>query len=535
MDVLDDILSRLSGIPEADKALLRDRAAQELANNCFLPNPGPQTKALLTEANLLLYGGAAGGGKSALLSGLALGYHERSLLMRRKGVDLMGGGGLIEETLTMYGSRNGYNGGQPPTLRTVDLENQRIITFGSALNIGDEQSFQGRARDLLGIDEATQFVETQIRFLMGWVRTTTPGQRTRTVLATNPPIDPTGDYIIGMFRPWLDLTHENPAQPGELRWYAVMPDGTEVEVEDATPIQIGDRIIKPSSRTFIPARLSDNPYLRDSGYDTTLDAMPEPLRSAMRDGNFMLARKDQANQIIPSQWILEAQNRWKPDVPDTPMTALSVDVAQGGADNTIVSPLYDAWFGEQLVVPGVETPDGASVAGLVIAKRRNGCHVTVDAGGGYGGSAIERLQENGVAVVPFKGAEGTQLRTNDNLLGFTNVRTAALWKIREALDPDQDGGSRVALPPDPMLLADLSAPTFTVMSNQIKALSKVDVVKMLGRSPDRGDGIMMVWFRAPKLVTHGQKWRGYNEEHARKSAGNVKVVMSRPQARRRPR
>jgi hypothetical protein len=36
--------------------------------------------------------------------------------------------------------------------------------------LGDEQHWIGRARDLLGIDEATQFAEMQVRLLMGWVR-----------------------------------------------------------------------------------------------------------------------------------------------------------------------------------------------------------------------------------------------------------------------------------------------------------------------------------------------------------------------------
>jgi hypothetical protein len=40
-----------------------------------------------------------------------------------------------------------------------------------------------------------------------------------------------GDYIIAMFRPWLDMTHHNPAKAGELRHYVTDPDGKDFEVD----------------------------------------------------------------------------------------------------------------------------------------------------------------------------------------------------------------------------------------------------------------------------------------------------------------
>jgi hypothetical protein len=320
--------------------------------------------------------------------------------MRRKGVDLEGGGGLIEELLKMYGTRDGFSGKSPQTLRTED---GRIITFGSAVNIGDEQSFQGRARDFLGVDEAAQFAESQIRFLLGWIRSEDPGQRTRAVLASNPPLDAEGLWMVQMFRPWLDPTHHNPAEPGELRWFCRTPDGAEIEVEDGTPRDYNGDVYLPVSRSFIPASLSDNPFLRDTNYKARLDAMPEPLRSAMRDGNFMLAREDAEWQIIPTQWVLEAQDRWTEAPPDhCPMSAIGVDVAQGGADQTVLSIRHDGWFAPLMAIPGVETPDGPSVAGRVIAAVRNKAKVIVDMGGGWGGSTYDHLKGAGHPGVWFQ-------------------------------------------------------------------------------------------------------------------------------------
>ena len=44
-----------------------------------------------------------------------------------------------------------------------------------------------------------------------------------------------------------------------------MIEGKEIEVASGDPIQHGDEIIKPQSRTFIPSRVSDNPYLAQTG------------------------------------------------------------------------------------------------------------------------------------------------------------------------------------------------------------------------------------------------------------------------------
>lgn len=73
--------------------------------------------------------------------------------------------------------------------------------------------------------------------------------------------------------------------------------------------------------------------------------MPEPYRSAYRDGNFMMARKDSDGQLIPTQWIREAQARWTPTPPvGVPMCAIGVDPAAGGCFDDITEILTnDGW------------------------------------------------------------------------------------------------------------------------------------------------------------------------------------------------
>ena len=132
---------------------------------------------------------------------------------------------------------------------------------------------------------------------------------------------------------------------------------------------------------------------------------------------------------------------------------------------------------------------------MVIKHRRNNADVTIDMQGGYGAAAFERLKDNGIHAFSFKGAERATGRARDGKLRFTNKRTEAYWRFREALDPDQPGGSPIALPPDQKLAGQLTAPHYEMTPNGIKAEDKTEVVRRLGRSPDKADAAVMAWYR----------------------------------------
>jgi hypothetical protein len=203
------------------------------------------------------------------------------------------------------------------------------------------------------------------------------------------------------------------------------------------------------SRTFIRSRLNDNPDLaKDGEYARRLDALPEELRRVYRDGDFTVGIKDDDWQAIPTAWIEAAMQRWTPAPPKgLGMTAMAVDVAQGGADQTTLAYRYGGWFGEIDWKPGTETKDGNSIAAMVVRRRRDRCPVVVDVGGGWGGDAVIRLKDNGIDVVAHNGVVTSNARTNDGAkLKFFNKRAEAYWRFREALDPEQEGGSVVALP-----------------------------------------------------------------------------------------
>ena len=466
-----------------DALLIEQRGVwQPLVDIDAPESPTPQQQALDSPADDLFYGGAAGGGKTDLLIGTALTRHYRGIIFRREAKQLKA---IEERAVELLGTRDGYNS-QDHIWR---LENRAdvpaaMLRFGGCQHPGDEQSYQGQPHDFIGFDEITHFHESQFRFLKGWNRTTKQGQRCRVICAGNPPTSSDGDWVIQYWGPWLDPEHPRPARPGELRWYAVI-DGEDIEVEDDTPIEWNGETIKPRSRTFIPSRIEDNPFLIDTGYKATLQALPEPLRSQMLKGSFEAGKEDDPWQVIPTEWVRAAQERWKNRTkPKTPMTALGVDPARGGRDETVLIARYDDWFAEPVAKPGHETPDGPSVAALTVSTLRDGAGAIVDVIG-VGGSVYDHLKGNGVLCMAFNASEKSDARDKSGSLGFINKRAEWWWKMREALDPAY--GEEIALPPDPRLRADLCTPRWKLAARGIQVESKEEIAARIGRSPDRGD------------------------------------------------
>jgi hypothetical protein len=529
--LLDDILGRLNALPAKEKADVVKDVMQATHNLKWVPNPGPQTLAYESEADILLFGGQPSGGKTELLLGLAFNCHERSLIMRRQYTDL---DAIIDSAVRINGSTDGLNRSPPPSFR---LGGSKRIDFGAAARPGDEQHWMGRPHDFIGFDEATQFSANQIRFLRGWLRTTTPGQRCRTVLATNPPLSAEGMWVFEMFAPWLNPQHPNPAKPGELRWFVVDEHDKDHEVPGPGQYEIGGKLREAESRTYIPSEVTDNPDIDAKDYQKRLDALPAEIREILM-GGFRASFKDQERQVIPTAWVKAAQERWTQKPPyNVPMCAMGVDASGGGNDPMVIAPRYDGWYAPLVRVEGRDIPVeriGKHCAGIVVSHRLHNAKVVVDLGGGYGGPLYEQLIENigSESVSGYKGAEASTRRTKDQKLGFTNKRSQAIWQFREALDPAQEGGSPIMLPPSNTLLADLTAPTFDVIARGIRVESKEDVCDRLGRSTDEGDAVIMAWYDGARAMTHAGIWTKENAR-ARGGTSTVSYGPRRPNGMRR--
>lgn len=480
--------------------------------------PGPQTMARESRADITGYGGSAGGGKTDLIAGLVQDgtRHERALVVRREKAQTEG---VIQRLEEIIGHKDGFNS-QKSIWRIPD---GALCEFAGLDNPGDERRWQGRPHDLKAFDEVTEQREDQVRFVMGWTRTNNPNLHARVIMTFNPPTTVEGRWVIDFFGPWLDKQHPlYPTPPGELRYAAMLPDGRgnskdiwlttgdEFVLIDGAPCYEFDRddytpeqIIKPKSRTFIPARLTDNPYYMASGYMSTLQSLPEPLRSQMLYGDFQAGIEDDPWQVIPSAWVEAAQARWKPRSPRGEMMAMGVDVARGGKDNTTMATRHSnkaegnaLWFDKPHVHPGTDTPDGPKVAGLVLSELRDGAPISIDVIG-VGASPYDMLKQLGQQVIGVNVSEKAYGTDLSGRLTFFNQRSMLWWKMREALDPANDTG--IALPPDEQLRKELCAPKWSVSGFTIKVEGREDIIDRIGRSPDLATAYILALTEVPKV------------------------------------
>lgn len=452
-----------------------------------------------------------------LLLGLAGTAHYNSIIFRRVFPSMRG---IIERSREVYNCRgdahakDSYN----ESLHMWRMADGRIVEMGSMQYHDDRENYRGRPHDLYAWDEVTEFSQSQFTFVNAWNRSARPGVRCRVVATCNPPTTAEGQWVVKYWGPWLDDKHPNPARVGEVRWF-VMDKGKSIEVPDGNPFMLNGEIAYPKSRTFIAATLADNPYLEKTGYRATLQGLPEPLRSQMLYGDFKAGMKDSAWQVIPTAWVDAAIARGKAQTaPDVPLTCLGVDPSRGG-DDFAIAPRYGNWFApiethtRETIGGEIDGPIGAK---LVTDAHRPGAEINLD-GIGIGTSVYDQLKDMAGLVVntinvamPAKGFDGLNevpMMDKTGRFKLTNIRTATLWKLREALDPES--GENLCFPDDDELRADLTAPTYKVTSAGYVVEPKHgpgSISERLGRSPGKGDALALAFWQVPQPPKPMQAW-----------------------------
>jgi len=219
-------------------------------------------------------------------------------------------------------------------------------------------------------------------------------------------------------------------------------------------------------------------------------------------GEFASSEED---SVIPLSWVeaaverwhawrddLEAQGRTQP--PIETFTRAGVDVGYGG-DKSVIALRYGNVIDE---LRYYDQKDTMALVGNVVgvlrkwapdAKRTE--RVTVDVNG-IGAGVVDRLREQGYKVDAFVAQGRTERLERSGELGYADRRSAAWWNLRELLDPAYD--SQIALPPDKMLIGDLTAPKYRHMSGgKIRVESKEDIKERLDRSTDAGDAVVQAF------------------------------------------
>jgi len=209
-------------------------------------------------------------------------------------------------------------------------------------------------------------------------------------------------------------------------------------------------------------------------------------------GEFHASDED---SVIPLSWVEAAVERWHLwDQAGRPALEgrqfLGVDVARAGGDSTVLAYRTGLAYTELETHDREDTMETTARVQAAVG-RRPGTVPVVDSMG-VGGGVVDRLRELDEPVLAYTGAAKSRMRSRDGEWGFNNTRSAAYWRTRELLDPAFDPA--LMLPPDDLLLADLTAPTWAVKTGRpptIQIEPKDDLIKRLGRSPDRGDAVVM--------------------------------------------
>lgn len=470
------------------------------ATEPWLPNPGPQTEAYYSPAQVLLYGGAAGGGKTDLLFGLSYNEHYSSIIYRRQFTETQP---LLRRAEELFLGRWGTWDKKGVSMR-FNRPIGGFLEIGAVKDLGSEIKYQGHAHDLKAFDEGTAFAYQQFLYLCGWLRSTRAVKRKRIVVCTNPPTNEEGMWVIRHWAPWLDDNYKGKrAQPGELRYFIVDKEGNRIEVDTPDAVEYKGRLILPESHTFIPSSVQDNPFLANTDYESRLAQLPEPFRSKFLFGDFKSGITSDPYQLLPRAWVEAAFQRWrdrggKPPV-NAPRDQLGVDVSRGGRDRAVIAARTGNMLEKLIEHQGRVTASGVSFAQLIANEMTHKNTTAALDIVGVGSSPYDQLclHKGGSMVWAMNGAESAEgQRDSTGSFGFVNARAWWHWKFREALDPVT--GDDLALCPDDELLEELCSINFHMQSNGIKIESKDDIKKKLnGRSPDKADATIYAFSHPP--------------------------------------
>ena len=481
--------------PKARKKIQKSHAEPPSASwiEANTPRPGSQEKVVFCSADITAYLGNAGGGKTTAGVLKCLKDGTETIIYRREFTQLRPIDREIRRIAGPYGKPNkakGYWTVNYPYKLGDKWHSKRVtIQMSGCRNLFEAEKRQGDARDVIVFDEICHFPEDIFRFLVGWNRSGV-GDKCKVIVTGNPPTSSVGIWVKDFWADWLRKDAQNPAEYGEIRWFAYI-GGDRIPVENKDSFNHEGQIIRPFSTTVYPSILEENTTLWESGYLQKIQMMPEPMRSRMlapdlRDA-FDSEIEDDAWQIISRKWVMEAVDRWRPRNTRR-QAAVGADIARGGKDKLAIAwRSDDNWIAPLVKIPGVKVEDGDAAAVAIINTLHNKkTSIFVDVVN-VGNSTYDYLKHQGFQVIPINGGQACDRKTRNGLLGYENLATALWWNLRELLEPP----STVALPNDPELIEDLCSTRYVQTTRgAIAKEKKAEVRKRLGRSPDCADALI---------------------------------------------
>lgn len=263
-----------SNILEAPELEALPNALAEEADIIFKANEGPQEDFLAAGETDVLYGGAAGGGKSYAMLVDPLRFAHRSahrgLIIRRSMPELRE---LIDKSRELY--PKAFPGCKYKEVEKLwNFPSGAKIEFGFLERDADVYRYQGQAYSWIGFDEITHLpTEFSWNYLASRLRTTDSEITCYMRCTANPG---------GAGATWVKKRYIDPSPPHE-------------SFEGADGL----------TRKFIPARLQDNPFLATDGrYEKMLQALPPTQRQQLLEGNWDVAEGAAFTEFVPQLHVI---------------------------------------------------------------------------------------------------------------------------------------------------------------------------------------------------------------------------------------
>ena len=285
--------------------------AQDAEQIIIRPQVGPQEKMLSCGADIVIFGGGAGGGKTWGLLLEPIRYHAvkdfGATIFRRTCSDITNQGGMWDESFKLYP----YLEAKP---NNADLSwvfpGGAAVQFSHLQHDKDRFNYKGAQIPLLGFDQLETFLESQFWYLVSRNRSTCGVQPyIRATVNPVPVDDPVGGWVAKLLQWWWDREtgYMIPERDGLVRWL-VRIDEQIVWADNPQELMASYPGCRPLSFTFIEAKLEHNKILeqKDPGYRAKLMALPKVERERLLGCNWKV--KAEAGKVFDRSWfkIVEA-------------------------------------------------------------------------------------------------------------------------------------------------------------------------------------------------------------------------------------
>lgn len=271
--------------------------------NEVCPQAGPQTQFLASSADIAIYGGAAGGGKTWALLMEPLRHVDNgqfgATIFRRNAVQITNQGGLWSEATKMY-PQLGAESRQQPSLDWT-FESGANIKFAHLEADKTVYNYQGSQIPLICYDELTHFSEYQFFYMLSRNRSMC-GVRPYVRATTNPDAD---SWVANFIAWWInqDTGFAIPERSGVIRWFVRINDNTFWGDSAQELIDQFGKETTPKSVTFIASSIYDNKILMeaDPGYIANLNALSTVERERLKNGNWKI--RPAAGLYFQRSWV----------------------------------------------------------------------------------------------------------------------------------------------------------------------------------------------------------------------------------------